>query len=145
MEFFAKGFCELTTTELYEILKSRSEVFLLKQNIICQDLDGIDYNAMHFFIWDNDRVIGYARAFYTESNSYTVKIGRVLSLQHGKGIGTKVMQGAISYIADNMKCKRIILNSQKHAKGFYEKLGFRAVTSEFLEERVIHITMELRI
>ena len=50
MEFFAKTFDELTTKELYEILKSRSQIFTIEQNIHCQDMDDIDYNSLHCYI-----------------------------------------------------------------------------------------------
>ena len=33
MGFFAKTFDELTTTELYEILKSRAQIFMIEQRI----------------------------------------------------------------------------------------------------------------
>ena len=59
MEFFAKTFDELTTKELYEILKSRSQIFTIEQNIHCQDMDDIDYNSSslipHFAGRANDR------------------------------------------------------------------------------------------
>lgn len=44
-----------------------------------------------------------------------------------------------------MKCKKISMHAQKHATGFYEKFGFKTVSNEFLEEGVIHVTMELEI
>ena len=135
MEFFAKRFFELTTTELYEILKSRAEVFMLEQNIICQDMDGVDYSSLHCFMIDNNRVIAYLRAFNGE-NGY-VKIGRVLTINHGKGFGRMLM--------DKMPCDKIVLNSQKQAVEFYLKFGFRVVSDEFLEEGVPHFKMELNV
>ena len=83
------------------------------------------------------------RAFYLDEN--TVRIGRVLTLQHGKGMGLEIMKRATDYIKQSMSCKTICLDSQKHAIGFYEKLGFKAVSDEFLEEGVLHIKMELQI
>ena len=53
-EFFAKTFDELTTTELYEILKSRAQIFMIEQKIYCLDMDDIDYKAMHFFLKENE-------------------------------------------------------------------------------------------
>ena len=63
MEFFAKTFDELTTKELYEILKSRSQIFTIEQNIHCQDMDDIDYNSLHCYIMDDNKVVAYLRAF----------------------------------------------------------------------------------
>ena len=62
MEFFAKTFDELTTKELYEILKSRSQIFTIEQNIHCQDMDDIDYNSLHCYIMDDNKVVAYLRS-----------------------------------------------------------------------------------
>ena len=77
MEFFAKTFDELTTKELYEILKSRSQIFTIEQNIHCQDMDDIDYNSLHCYIMDDNKVVAYLRAFSQDDNKYIVRVGRV--------------------------------------------------------------------
>lgn len=141
MEFFALDFDSLNTIQLYEIIKSRTEVFLLEQNIVCQDLDDVDYVSTHIFFFDADRVTAYLRAYYIDDN--TVQIGRVLTLFHNQGYGRDLMQKALEYIKENMPCSTICLHSQKHAEGFYEKFGFKTTSPEFMEEGVPHITMEL--
>lgn len=144
MKFTAKFFDELTTTELYEILKSRAEIFFLEQKIFCLDMDDVDYRSRHCFMMNDDRVIAYLRAFYNDDNS-VVQIGRVLTLVHGKGFGIELMNRSIADIKENMKCRKICLDSQKHAIGFYEKLGFSVISDEFLEEGVLHVSMELNL
>ena len=143
MAFKAKKFDELSLNELYEILKSRTEIFLLEQSIVCQDMDDVDYNSLHCFMWQNGRVIAYLRAFCEEENSKTVTVGRVLTLNHGEGIGTMLMQKSMEEIKKQFDCNKITLHAQKQASGFYEKLGFVTVSDEFLEEGVIHISMEI--
>ena len=145
MNFVAKNFGELSLTELYEILRVRSQIFILEQNMHCQDMDGIDFEARHFFLEENGKILAYLRAFYTDDSKLVVKIGRVLSIIHGVGLGADIMKRAIADIKINMKCQTLSLNSQKSAIGFYEKLGFKTVSDEFLEEGVIHLKMELDI
>lgn len=145
MNFVAKNFGELSLTELYEILKARSQIFILEQNMHCQDMDGIDFEARHFFLEEKGKILAYLRAFYTDDSRSVVKIGRVLSITHGVGLGTNIMKMAIADIKKNMKCQILSLNSQKSAIGFYEKLGFKTVSDEFLEEGVIHLKMQLEI
>ena len=143
MDFKAKTFGELTATEIYEILKSRSEVFLLEQGIICQDMDDVDYDSLHCFFEDGNRVSAYLRA-YAGVHKSAVKIGRVLTLEHGKGLGRKLWEESITEIKKTFpECRRICLNAQKTAVGFYEKLGFKITSGEFLEEGVVHLAMEL--
>ncbi len=142
MNLIVKKFNELTTTELYEILKARAEIFIVEQNINYQDMDDIDYDSLHCFFMEDNKVIAYLRAFYIEEN--VVKIGRVLTLRHGNGTGRALLEQSLSVIRDRMNCKKICMNAQKHAVGFYEKFGFKVTSGDFLEEGVIHNAMEMK-
>ena len=142
MEFFAKEFSQLTTRELYEILKSRAQIFLLEQEIICQDLDDVDYKSLHCFMCDGERVTAYLRAYMSDEINKTVKIGRVLTLEHKKGVGSDLMRKSIDEIKKHFDCQKICVHAQKQAMGFYEKMGFCAVSDEFVEEGIAHIMME---
>ena len=139
MVFKSKTFDELTTTELYEIIKSRTEVFLLEQNIVCQDLDDMDYKSLHCFMEQDGRVIAYLRAFSEDSE--TVKVGRVLTLSHGNGTGRELMEKSLETIKNTFNCKKIHISSQKHAVGFYEKFGFFVASDTFMEEGIPHVEM----
>ena len=143
MEFFAKTFDELTTKELYEILKSRSQIFTIEQNIHCLDMDDIDYNSLHCYIMDDNKVVAYFRAFSQDDNKYIVRVGRVLTLVHGNGLGKELMQKSIVAIKEKLKCKKKCIDAQKHAVGFYKKFGFRVSSDDFLEEGIVHQKMEL--
>lgn len=143
MELIAKKFDELSNIELYEILKARTEIFTLEQKIMYQDMDNIDYDSLHCFFMNDNKVVAYLRAFYL--NEDVVKIGRVLTLKHGLGMGKELMIQSIKAIQEKMKCKKIVMDAQKYAVGFYEKFGFKVTSDEFLEEQVVHLVMELDI
>ncbi len=140
MDFFAKNFSQLTTTELYEIIKSRDEVFLLEQKIICMDLDDLDYQSLHCFLYDGKRVTAYLRAFSVGADE--VIVGRVLTLTHQKGLGRILMEQSLEAIKQYFLCRKIIVHAQKQAMGFYEKMGFSTVSDEYLEQGIVHVTME---
>ena len=143
MTFYAKKFSQLTTEELYEILKSRAEIFLLEQGIVCQDMDDVDYESMHYFFTSGNRVIAYLRAFVSDKENSVVTIGRVITLEHKKGLGSKLMKNSIADIKERFNPSKIAVHAQKQAVGFYEKMGFVPVSGEYLEEGIVHITMEL--
>lgn len=145
MNLKVKIFDELTAAELYEILKSRAEVFMLEQKIRCQDMDDIDYKSIHCFFQDDNRVTAYLRAYYKDDDTDTVHIGRVLTLRHGIGLGRELMIDSIKAIKEKTQCKKICMDAQKHAVGFYEKLGFKVTSNEFLEEGIVHVAMELEL
>lgn len=143
VKLITKYFNELTTTELYEILKARSEIFLLEQRIVCQDMDNIDYKSLHCFLMQNQKVIAYLRAYKDDNEEKTVLIGRILTLTHGQGIGRALLEQSLAVIKDKMKCDSILLHAQKQAVGFYQKFGFQVISDDFLEEGVLHNMMVL--
>lgn len=145
INLISKRFNELTTTELYEILKARSEIFVIEQKIHYQDMDNVDYNSLHCFFMEDNKVIAYLRAFYQEDNKDIVKIGRVLTLKHGNGVGRNLMKQSLETIKEKMVCKKVCMNAQKHAVDFYKKFGFKTVSDEFLEEGIVHVVMELEL
>lgn len=141
MNFVSKHFKDLAGREVYEILKARTRVFLLEQNIVCLDTDDVDYDSLHCYLEEDGEMTAYLRAFYSDPD--TVYIGRVLSITHGKGHGRHLMNESIAAIKKAMPCKALRLHSQTHAVGFYEKFGFKICSEEFLEEGVPHVEMEL--
>lgn len=145
MELIVKEFNELTNKELYEILKARSEIFIMEQHILYQDMDDIDYRSLHCFFMEDDKVIAYLRAFYPGDNKDVIRLGRVLTLKHGNGVGKELLSKSLKAIKERTGCKKIVGNAQKHALGFYEKFGFKAVSDDFLEEGVVHVAVELDI
>lgn len=142
MELKVKTFPELTTAELYEILKSRAEIFVVEQNCVYQDLDGKDQNSLHIFFEENGRAAAYLRVFALDEK--TVQMGRVLTLQHGMGLGGKLLKEGIRQAFQRYGAERIYIEAQCYAAGFYEREGFRICTGEFLEDGIPHVGMELK-
>ncbi|MBE7051260.1 MAG: GNAT family N-acetyltransferase [Ruminococcaceae bacterium] len=140
MEFNAKFFSELTTHELYEIIKSRLEIFTVEQKVAYQDLDDIDYDALHCFFCEGEKILAYLRAFRIDDD--TIKLGRVLTLSHGDGLGRKLMEKSIDAVKDAFDFKTIHISAQKYAIGFYEKFGFVVTTDVYLEDSIEHVGMD---
>jgi ElaA protein len=147
MAFYAKFFPELTSGEVYEILKSRAEIFVKEQKIIYVDEDNVDYESLHCFLTDEEtgRVMAYFRAYRDVEDAGEVKIGRVLTVKHGVGDGKRLMRAGIAAIIERMPCRKIVMDAQKHAVGFYEKLGFLVTSDEFFEEGIVHVKMSMDI
>ena len=145
MEFYCKKFDELTNRQVYEILKSRTEIFLLEQDIRCQDMDNVDYQSLHCFMEEGNRVIAYLRIYYKDGDRKIVKIGRVLTLTHRNGLGRELMGRSLAIIKDKLPCEAIHIDAQVQAAGFYEKVGFQQISEEFMEEGIPHILMEMKV
>ena len=140
-----KRFSDLKLEELYGILRVRSEVFVTGQKCLYVDPDGRDFGSVQVFASKGDRIIGCLRIYGKEAG--VVQIGRVavIESQRGTGIGRMMMRQAISHVMENLTDEKIYLEAQTYAIGFYEKLGFKVISDEFLDEGIPHKGMELLI
>ena len=144
MEVVSKRFEELTLDELYAILRARAEVFVVEQNIIYLDMDGIDFRSTHLFVKESDMICSYLRIIDPDVKYPEMSIGRVLTLSafRGRGYARRLMEIAIAEARAQGLPVRI--EAQAYLKDFYLSLGFRAVSEEFILEDIPHIEMLLQ-
>jgi ElaA protein len=144
MEFQIKLFSELNTTELYQILQLRSEVFVVEQDCVYQDIDFKDQKALHVFGFKNDKVVAYTRIFKPGDYFKNASIGRVVVAEKERkfGYGHLIMKASIIAIKNNFKVDEITISAQKYLKKFYETHQFKQVGEEYLEDGIPHIRMD---
>lgn len=140
---FIKSFSDLTKEELYNILSLRSEVFIVEQNCVYQDIDQKDQLALHVFLKKNNQIIAYTRIFKPNDYFKYSSIGRVVVLKNERGskIGSQIMNFSIKKIEEIFNEKKIKISAQKHLINFYKKLGFLVIGDEYLEDGIPHIAM----
>lgn len=143
MNIKLKKFNELTVDELYKILRLRSEVFVVEQNCVYQDCDNKDYEAYHMFLEKDGEIIGYLRILRRGVSYDEVSIGRVLIKENyrNKGISRNMMLEAIKFVKEELKEDTIRISAQVYVKNFYEGVGFKTVSEEYLEDDIPHIEM----
>lgn len=144
MDFICKHFDELTTTELYEILRLRAEIFVVEQNCVYQDLDGNDYNSYHVFSMEKGSATSCLRLY--EPAPGRVILGRVVTRTHGTGLGGKLLHEGVRLARELFPgAERITIHAQCYAQGYYAKEGFRVSSGEFLEDGIPHVEMVLEL
>ncbi len=232
MKFESKKFEELTAEELYEILKSRNEIFVIEQECIFQDCDDRDYGYHVFGRDESGRVAAYMRIYEideepavilfdgkaiwsgnlteeqiqagekmpdyhdaggqsdalgdrpeksgrqdapdgrsnaldgrpatldsrpnapdgrpnapdgrpSKKNARTVQMGRVLTLEHGKGLGRELLEEGIRTAWNLMGADRIFIEAEDYVEGYYTKAGFVRTSDVFLKDDIPHVHMEL--
>lgn len=143
MNFEFKTFKELNFDELYEILQLRAEIFVVEQNCVYNDLDGLDKSAVHQFIKKNNEIVAYSRLLKPGTRFSEYSIGRVVVKQseRGTGFGIELMNEAKNFILREWKATKIKISAQKYLRKFYEDLGFEVVTDEYLEDGIPHFGM----
>ncbi|MDO6673978.1 GNAT family N-acetyltransferase [Tenacibaculum sp. 1_MG-2023] len=143
MEFKVKNFQELTTSELYELLQLRSEVFVVEQDCVYQDVDGKDQKALHVIGVKEGKIIAYTRLFNSGEYFDTPSIGRVVikETERKYGYGHNLIKASIKAIVDNYNETTITISAQTYLQKFYESHGFKQVGEGYLEDGIPHIKM----
>ena len=143
MELCVKRFEELSTAELYELLRLRVAVFVVEQNCPYMELDDRDQTAVHVWLRDESGVQAYLRVMDRDAGHSEVTIGRVVAARRRCGLGSRILSEGIRVARERFGAERVELDAQVYAKGLYEKQGFRPVSGEFLEDGIPHVRMRL--
>ena len=143
LKTIVKTFKELNTEELYTILQLRSEVFVVEQDCVYQDIDGKDQKALHVLGYKDETIIAYTRIFKPGDYFENASIGRVLVKKSERQFkyGYDIMKASIEAIRNNYNEKTIKISAQKYLKTFYNNLGFNSVGEPYLEDGIPHIAM----
>ncbi|MCW3090461.1 MAG: family N-acetyltransferase [Ferruginibacter sp.] len=139
------SFDELTAVELYAILRLRNEVFVVEQNCVYQDADNKDESSYHISAWDGHTLAAYCRVLPPGLSYTEASIGRVVTAfnYRNTGSGRELMKKAVNFTRDHFGCKEITISAQLYLEKFYESIGFKKVSSTYLEDNIPHIKMQL--
>jgi ElaA protein len=143
MIFEYKLFSALSPDELYDILQLRAEIFVVEQDCVYNDIDGLDKDAIHQFHRKNGELVAYSRLLQPGTRFPDFSIGRVVVKQseRGTGLGIKMMEEAKYYLLEELGATKIKISAQKYLQKFYEDLGFKVVTKDYLEDDIPHVGM----
>jgi len=135
---------ELNKKNLHEILQIRSEVFVVEQKCVYQDIDNKDPKAIHLYGKIKNKIVAYSRIFNEGDFYKEISFGRALVLknQRGKGLGDELVQKSIEIIKGNWPNKKVKISAQAHLNNFYKKHGFIEKGKEYLEDGIPHVSME---
>ncbi|MDE7457462.1 MAG: GNAT family N-acetyltransferase [Muribaculaceae bacterium] len=143
MDIKIKRFEDLTTSELYEILRCRAEVFLVEQNCDYQDLDMLDMASTHLYIEADGKIMAYLRVIDPGVKHSAASIGRVLTMKEFRGQGlTRLLMSEAIRIGKSL-CDTIEIEAQAYLTEFYNSLGFRRTSDVFMLAGIPHVSMML--
>lgn len=138
-----KTFNELTIHELYDLLQLRSEVFVVEQACVYQDVDGKDEKALHILGVKNNKIVAYTRLFKPGYYFDEASIGRVVVAKNERQFkyGYDIMHASIKAIQEHYSVTAIKISAQCYLKRFYNNLNFIEIGEEYLEDDIPHIAM----
>lgn len=137
------AFNELSIVELYDLLQLRSEVFIVEQDCVYQDIDGKDQKALHVLGYKNEKLVAYTRIFKPGDYFKEASIGRVVVMENERehSYGNVIMNASINAIKMHYNETTIKISAQTYLKRFYNNLKFIEVGEEYLEDGIPHIAM----
>ena len=150
LEWRWKFFPELTNAEVYETLAARSAVFVVEQNCVYGDIDGLDLQAWHLLAYGAHgagdaaaSLAGYLRVLLPDATDPDVRIGRVLTTApfRGIGLGNAMLERSLVHIRAQWPGTPIRLHAQAHLQGFYGAFGFAPVSEIHDEDGIPHVWM----
>ena len=143
IEWKLAAFDALRVRELHDVLQLRSEVFVVEQNCVFQDIDGADDQAMHLLGTQNNQLVAYARCFPAGVKFAEASIGRVVtrSLARGSGLGHLLIQQAVSSVCGLWGPQPIRIGAQARLKAYYSGHGFVDVGVPYIEDGIDHLEM----
>lgn len=141
--YIIKSFKELNVDELYQILRLRSEVFVVEQNCAFQDIDNKDQESYHLCCYADGILVGYARLLPAGLSYTEISIGRVITAAsyRGMGLGKELMHKSIEACEKLFKDSAIRIGAQQHLAQFYNSLGFIESGEPYDEDGILHIEM----
>ncbi|WP_196895469.1 GNAT family N-acetyltransferase [Aureivirga marina] len=148
MNWILKTFDELTKEELYQLLKIRSEVFVVEQDCAYLDIDDLDQKAHHLYIYNEEKtkIVAYARLFNKGVYYEQAAIGRFLVHEAYRkfGYGHQLMKKSKEIVHNLFKTSEIKIGAQLYLKKFYESHGFQQLGESYIEDGIPHIHMILK-
>jgi ElaA protein len=137
------AFDALRLTELYAMLQLRSEVFVVEQACVFQDMDGADAAAMHLLGTSGGQLVAYARCFAAGMKFKEASIGRIItrSTLRGSGAGHVLVRQAIDSVTQQWGLQAIRIGAQARLENFYRQHGFETTGDPYIEDGIPHIEM----
>ena len=142
MRLKIKAWYQLSSKEINDIFSLRSEVFIVEQECIYQDVDGKDEKAYHVLLIINNQLVGYTIVFNENIYFKEASFGRaVVKKSHrGEGYGHLLVEKSLEHLKTN-KQSPIKISAQSHLKEFYSSHGFVAKGDEYMEDGIPHTAM----
>jgi ElaA protein len=139
-------FSELSTRQLYDVLQLRSEVFVVEQDCVYQDIDGYDDKAYHVLFYDEEVLVAYSRILPAGAYFDQLSIGRVIvkETHRSRKLGHELMKSSIDFSLKTFSKSQIKISAQQYLIKFYESHGFVISGEGYLEDGIPHISMILQ-
>jgi ElaA protein len=139
-----KPWGEITTDELYSVLKLRTDVFFVEQKVDEEELDDRDQEpgTRHYWIADDRGAAAYLRVLLNSEPEHRDArriIGRVVvrADRRGEGLAQVLLERALA----DLPGEAVLLHAQEYVAPLYAKFGFEPFGEVYIEATIPHLSM----
>lgn len=143
MDWRFAPFAELTPREVHDLYQVRAAAFIVEQDCVFQDIDGIDPACWHLLGYGEGQLVAYCRLLPAGAKYAEASIGRVVTSHavRGTGMGRELMREALSRVEKLWPGAPIRIGAQAHLERFYRDFGFVTASQPYDEDGILHIEM----
>ncbi len=140
-----QSFAELTTQDLYEILSLRAAIFIVEQDCVYLDPDGLDPAGVHCSYREDGQLLAYQRCLGPGIAFAESSIGRIVVSEQARGrdLGRELVRRGVEYNLRIWPGHAIRIGAQAHLAAFYESMGFVSEQDHYMEDGIEHVHMRL--
>lgn len=139
-------FDELSTHQLFDLLKLRVDVFVVEQTCPYPELDEKDRHqeTRHLMGFVDGKLIACARLLAPGVSYPSASIGRIAthSAHRNKGAGKLLVDKAINECDVLWPDASIEIGAQEYLLAFYKSFGFVPTSVMYLEDDIPHVDMK---
>lgn len=145
MDWILSHFDALTVSQLYDVLKFRQQIFVVEQNCVYPDLDGIDSGCHHLIGYRNNEIICCSRILPAGLKYKQASIGRIALKKElrGSGIANTLVEKSLGELFMLHGKVPVKIGAQAHLEKFYMRFGFKTISLPYDEDGIMHIDMML--
>ncbi|MGF1874428.1 GNAT family N-acetyltransferase [Photobacterium frigidiphilum] len=147
MQWQCLSFNQLSTDQLYDLIKLRIDIFVVEQNCPFHDLDNLDRKdgTHHLLGYKNDELVAYLRLLPAGTTYDNVSMGRVATSDsaRGTGIGHQLLIQGLEHAELLWPKQDIDIGAQEHLQAYYKQHGFNVISTMYLEDDIPHVDMRL--
>ena len=146
LNYLLKVFEELTALESMRIYQLRQQVFMIEQDCLYSDIDGLDPFCFHLLGMQEEQLISYLRIVPPGHHFKEPALGRIIVTPEYRGgnPGLELIRKGIQLCRKTYPNEAISIEAQFPLQTYYEQFGFVALGSVYQVDNIPHIHMKLK-